>query len=626
MKLFNFNTNVCLAIVVLLLAGTTKAVEIETVSVGNPGNAGELSSPSSAGAYEPCAPDRVCGAVDYLYKIGKYEVTNAQYCEFLNSVASNSDPHGLYNPNMGIVGEEGYGIERIWNVDHYDYYTITGRANKPVKWVSFWDACRFANWLHNGQGSSDTEIGAYTLTSGGMANNTITRYVGWKWAITSEDEWYKAAYHKNDGVTGNYWDYPTGSDIPPTAEAPPGTDMINGSANYDGSGGPEETDVGAYWAKPSSSPYGTFDQGGNAWEWNETVWTWEGNAVRGGEASSNVGEDAPGISALHAMLRGLALTAEGFNDVGFRVVENPQPINPGDADRNGYVDFVDFSLLANQWLDGPEPPAQWEDGDFYDDNIVDIKDLSLLASYWLEGSEISYHVFQIEISIAWDYEGPNDSNDMEYGFELWLGTDDRVESIKFLAPSGHKYEIPKIQWQEFNIPGGYTETEWEYDSEKGMYGWSYYTAFNEPNGLSSFGDGDYIITVYYDNGRQDQTTVWFGIPETPDPIPQPIQEPNFISFEQGDNLTSPVTIEWESCTDPTPNHILVSLDNENTGEEYDYIFSVDVNGFEEPLTMSEGLWEAELGFEVWYQFQNNDGINVWLAKYSESDYIFTIVP
>jgi hypothetical protein len=242
------------------------------------------------------------------------------------NAAAASDPHGLYNANMAMAGEEGCGIIRNGADGGYTYSLLSGRANKPVKWVSFWSACRFVNWLHNGQGNGDTETGAYTLTPDGIANNTITRNAGWKFAVTSEDEWYKAAYHKNDGPTGNYWDYPTGSDTPPTAEVPPGTDRVKGSANYDGGWGDiEETDVGAYTAKPSSSPYGTFDQGGNAWEWNETALTWEEyllRGIRGGEASSNVGEDAPGISSLHAMMRNVAIAAREFNDVGFRVVKS----------------------------------------------------------------------------------------------------------------------------------------------------------------------------------------------------------------------------------------------------------------------------------------------------------------
>jgi len=38
-------------------------------------------------------------------------------------------------------------------------------------------------------------------------------------AVTSEDEWYKAAYYKGGGIDAGYWDIPTSSD------ALPGTDM-----------------------------------------------------------------------------------------------------------------------------------------------------------------------------------------------------------------------------------------------------------------------------------------------------------------------------------------------------------------------------------------------------------------
>lgn len=305
---------------------------LEFVTVANPGNPGELSSSQVVNAYEDeeLGLDRICGAVGYVYRIGKYEVTNAQYCEFLNAVATSGDPHGLYNAEMGrTTYPEGSGIMRTGTEGNYTYRLISGRANKPVKFVSFWDACRFANWLHNDQGNGDTETEAYTLTPEGIDNNTITRNAEWRFAVTSEDEWYKAAYHKNDGPTGNYWDYPTGSDIPPTAEGPPGTDMVNGSANWDNEvwsdWTQEEIDVGAYTAKPSSSPYGTFDQGGNAWEWNETAsmrQDYGTRGVRGGEASSNAGDNAPGISGLHAMLHLRIRAAGEYDDIGFRVVRS----------------------------------------------------------------------------------------------------------------------------------------------------------------------------------------------------------------------------------------------------------------------------------------------------------------
>ena len=73
------------AITVFCIASTmTHAlVDIQTVPVGNPGNSGEWSGQSYGG----WGPDRVCGAVDYSYAIGKYEVTSGQYTAFLNAVA-----------------------------------------------------------------------------------------------------------------------------------------------------------------------------------------------------------------------------------------------------------------------------------------------------------------------------------------------------------------------------------------------------------------------------------------------------------------------------------------------------------------------------------------------------------
>jgi len=35
--------------------------------------------------------------------------------------------------------------------------------------------------------------------------------------LPSENEWSKAAYHQNDGVTANYRDYATGNNTIPTA-------------------------------------------------------------------------------------------------------------------------------------------------------------------------------------------------------------------------------------------------------------------------------------------------------------------------------------------------------------------------------------------------------------------------
>src|SRR5207244_1500322 len=82
------------------------------------------------------------------------------------------------------------------------YVVKAGRGNNPVVYVSFFDAMRFTNWLENGQptNGSGTETGTYTVGTG----ISEVRSLGAQFFIPSENEWYKAAYHKNDGVTGNY--------------------------------------------------------------------------------------------------------------------------------------------------------------------------------------------------------------------------------------------------------------------------------------------------------------------------------------------------------------------------------------------------------------------------------------
>ena len=173
----------------LLFALPAHAVTIDWVTVGDPGNA---------------ADDTGLGSVGCTYLVGKYEVTNAQYAGFLNAVAA-TDTYGLYNTNMGIPSGSG-GITRSGSSGSYTYSTIAGREDKPVLAFSFWDALRFANWLHNGQpiGAQDdttTEHGAYAITAQGIADNSITRNAGATFFLTSADEWYKAAYY--DAVSTN---------------------------------------------------------------------------------------------------------------------------------------------------------------------------------------------------------------------------------------------------------------------------------------------------------------------------------------------------------------------------------------------------------------------------------------
>jgi sulfatase modifying factor 1 len=235
---------------------------LETVRVGNAGNAADTQV-----MYDGTTG---YGSVSYNYNIGKYEVTAAQYTEFLNAKAKTGQ-YALYNFRMSST--EGCHIVQSGTPGSYTYSVAADWANRPVDCISYWDACRFVNWLGNGQGNADTETGTYTLNGyNGTDGHLIARNVGSKWAIASENEWYKAAYYDPDKVGGaGYWDYATRSDIAPANQVQ-NPDPGN-SANYEITYWPRSpggaTNVGEF--ENSASAYGTFDQAGNVSEVLETI-------------------------------------------------------------------------------------------------------------------------------------------------------------------------------------------------------------------------------------------------------------------------------------------------------------------------------------------------------------------
>ncbi len=311
-------------VAVSCLSGSTSnlraQVTFDWATVGNTGNAADTTG---------------FGAVSDVYRISKYEVTNAQYTEFLNAVdPTGANSRALYSSSMSSSANGGIDFNS-GAANGAKYQIKSGRDDNPVNYVSFFDAMRFTNWLQNGQGSGSTESGVYTIGDG--VNES--RDPGAVYFIPNADEWYKAAYHKNDGVTANYWDYPTSTDAVPYSDQPPGSGAptpsntanffkndgtangfddgyaVTGSATFSSTQN-YLTDVGAYEA--SSSPYGTYDQGGNVLEWNEAVTSPSFRGLRGGSWRT---------------FSGSLLALSRFNDnptnetdaIGFRVASVPEP-------------------------------------------------------------------------------------------------------------------------------------------------------------------------------------------------------------------------------------------------------------------------------------------------------------
>jgi formylglycine-generating enzyme required for sulfatase activity len=288
--------------------------------VGNPGNAPDTRYATPG-----------YGSVGYNYRIGTDEVTAGQYTEFLNKVGG-VDTYGLYSASMWS-STYGSKIERYAGSgttgDPYQYRVADDWANRPVNYVSYWDSCRFANWLHNGQptgaqGAGTTERGTYTLDGyNGNDGRTIQRNPGSKWAVTSEDEWYKTAYYKGGSTNAGYWDYPTRSNTAPGQDM---ADVSGNNANYYTAPYVNPIDSPYYTTvvgefQDSASPHGTFDQGGNVWEWNEAIVYQESRyscrGLRGGSFA-----DFGGLLASNGI--GYEPSSERHT-FGFRVSEVPEP-------------------------------------------------------------------------------------------------------------------------------------------------------------------------------------------------------------------------------------------------------------------------------------------------------------
>jgi len=317
------NVSILLAAVLVTgAAGVAQAAFPETVPVGNPGNKADTTG---------------FGAVDYEYRIGKYEVTNEEYCEFLNAVAK-KDPHALYDGRMGgrddRTGEAYGGITRSGSYGSYAYTVKEGMGKKPVNYVT-WESClRYANWLTNGRGDGDTEKGSYTFDGGRVTvpdHAALAAGKTTKWVLPSENEWYKAAYYDPDKPGGaGYWLYATKSNTPPECN-------INSNA---------PSDVGRY----APSAYGTYDQNGNMWEYNDSR-SGDKVGLRGGSFYINDNE-----TYLRSTTRYDVLSAKWPN-YGFRVVALGGGADGGAA--------AGPAVKPVETVTGPPTPERTEPATFY---------------------------------------------------------------------------------------------------------------------------------------------------------------------------------------------------------------------------------------------------------------------
>ena len=268
---------VLLSVANIASAIVVQGIDIDFVTIGNPGNPGDTrtDSPDSAVPYG-------CGAVGYNYRIGKYEITNAQWNAFtLAAGAPTGNPSSAYDASA--------------------YWTGT---NVPTNVVSWYEAAQFSNYLTSG----DKSLGAYLFSGNntnpgdflGIDRDSAVSAYGIAYVIPTEDEWYKAAYYTGSG----YSTYANGTDVVPIAGVDTNYDMAIGQPWDVGTGTMEQN--------------GTYDMMGNVREWNETLIMVSSRPFRGGSYSS----DGYGLSSSDRYSN--SPFDEG-DAIGFRVASVPEP-------------------------------------------------------------------------------------------------------------------------------------------------------------------------------------------------------------------------------------------------------------------------------------------------------------
>tara|TARA_Y100000589_G_scaffold329194_1_gene375091 strand:- start:406 stop:3627 length:3222 start_codon:yes stop_codon:yes gene_type:complete len=264
------------------------------------------------------------GLVEQPYRIGKTEVTNRQYADFLNAVAA-SDPHQLYDEQMAT--HKHGGIIRHGNAGKYTYTVIKDRADQPVVFVSLLDATRYCNWLSNGK----TETGVYAITTDKRFDTAFTEPAmrdlisldgSRLYYLPHRHEWYKAGYY--DPNTQTYR---------------------------------RITDTN----RNQPSAYGTLDQVGKAREWLETPYrAYRRNIGASWDHDTDKDRNATDWRSTRS--------DQGDSDLGFRVAATPavQLIGTVNDQRNYFFDGKNTGKVQLRY-DGQPAEAQitWTLTDYF---------------------------------------------------------------------------------------------------------------------------------------------------------------------------------------------------------------------------------------------------------------------
>ena len=220
------------------------------------------------------------GRVDYEYRISVYEITTAQWVEFVNTFSTQSDNLTFFGmpSSWGAAVDSDYeGPGRRWVVP-----PVANADLFPVKGLTWYECAQYANWLHNGKSADLTALdtGAYDASTWGpdkvpgSFSDAPNRMPGARYWLPNLDEWVKAAHYdpNRHGVgIGGWWVYPNTTDKP-LVSGPPGIGQTAAGmpcCYFDEDMNILRTCEIPLRSYPERSPWGLYDVSGGALEWLE---------------------------------------------------------------------------------------------------------------------------------------------------------------------------------------------------------------------------------------------------------------------------------------------------------------------------------------------------------------------
>ncbi len=331
--------------------------------IGDPGNRHttfeETSRPGFDGAEY--------GAVDYLYRIAVFELTVAEYFEFVEHYLP------IYEKRTGMsTGFTNFTGHSISTSNGHAQFRNGVSPDQPTD-MSWEYAARYINWIHHGKvdeewayetGVYDTSL--FTPNPDGTFNHPLTHAPDARYWIPTADEWVKAAHWDPDldNGDGGYWQYPTSSNIEPIPSLLP----EDGGERNAGPLGDQSWPMGIGSFRKIQSPWGLFDTAGGMEEYTEELCTPGepqyrmsfGSSYQYSRYGDTFSPDLLGINDFTNV-------ATGSAGSGLRVSTTES--RPADLNADGLVNYFDIAIFIRWFIDADERADFRLDRSYTNDDI-----------------------------------------------------------------------------------------------------------------------------------------------------------------------------------------------------------------------------------------------------------------